>query len=440
MIFRKLMGLVADPETAFGQADVTTGAMRAAIAQWYDLYYRSAAGRDACYAQRIPYTVVDALYRACFGEYRFDVVAADGAGDGGAKGALVRGALEALDRVRAAAFQHALIGGEVFLKPLPLPAGGFAFTVTPRIGYAVLGRDAAGEITAVGSREVTREKGRIYTLLEKRFVGAGGCLTIESKLYESRAEGTLGRRVALEKLEKYAGMREVLTLPRPCGLGMVHMRTPMANCVDQSWDGVSVFAAAAGKILACARHEQRIEDEYRLTRPHVIASVDIQRRDENGELMALPEYITPLVDDDVASAGLTVYNPKPNQAELEARSQQHLRDIENIIGLRRGMLANVEREERTATEVQASSTRYAMTIAEFCGMWKQAVARAAALCDVLGQMYHGWDAGPYGAVEVSFGDGVLYDTDKEFERIFRTVKEGWLAPEVLVKWLGERGL
>lgn len=471
MIFKKMLGIASEPGDVFGAEDITSAAMKNAVAEWYDLYFRCAPSGAAAWAQRIPYTIVDALQCACFGEYRAGVAA----GGNAAKARLLGGALDALERVRGLAFQHALIGGEVFIKPVPRAAsrpslasarsaetgeptpgdlrsggtprgkeppvwdrsdGSFSFTVVARPGYMVLGRDDAGAITAVGSREVSWQDGRQFTLLEKRLVGPDGLLTIESRLYESRSKGSLGRRVPLDKVAKYAGMREVLTLPRPCGLGMVHMKTPMVNCVDQSFDGVSIYAAAAGKIAAAARHEARTEDEYRLTQPRVIASVDIMRRDENGDVLDVPEYIVPIVDDEPASAGLTVYNPAPNQAQLEARMHQHLRDIENIVGLRRGMLSGVEAAERTATEVAATSARYAMTVAGLCAMWRRAVADVAALCDVMGRMYLGWDAAPAPGVEISFGDGVLYDADKEFDRLFRCVEAGVLPREALVDWMG----
>ena len=56
-------------QEAFGAKDVTSGAMKSAIADWYDLYYNQEIqnGRDPC--QRIAYTVVSKLVRTVFGEY-----------------------------------------------------------------------------------------------------------------------------------------------------------------------------------------------------------------------------------------------------------------------------------------------------------------------------------------------------------------------------------
>lgn len=432
MIFKRFFEPKTQPAEIFGAKDVTSAQMKAAVMQWYELYYKTNGGKEQSFAQRIAYTVVDAVYRTCFGEYSASLP------KDSPKSKVLAQVLVGLEQVRREAFQQALIGGEVFIKPIP-KAGGFAFTVLSRPCYVVLGRGIGGQITCVGSCEVSVEKGKKYTLEEKRRLCEDGLLCIELSLFESGSAGGRGRKVPLETLEKYCHLKEKTILPLAVGLGMVHMKTPMANCVDQSFDGVAVFGAAVGKILAAARHEQRTEDEYRLTKPHVIASADIQRMGEDGLLIEIPEYITPIIDDEPAKAGLTVYNPVPNQAALEARSLQHLRDIENIVGLRRGMLAGMEQAERTATEVQASSARWAMTVADFCSMWKTAVDEVLKTCDVLGQMYFGWDLQPTCKAQVSFGDGVLYDGDKEFERLFSMVKEGWLKPEVLAKWMMEKG-
>ena len=56
-------------QEAFGVSDKTTAAMRSAIENWFDLYYRDTPenGEDPC--QRIAYTVVNKLVRTVFGEY-----------------------------------------------------------------------------------------------------------------------------------------------------------------------------------------------------------------------------------------------------------------------------------------------------------------------------------------------------------------------------------
>ncbi len=418
-------------EQAMGGKDITTDAMQNAIVDWFDLYFGKVdEGEDP--GQRIPCVVVDGLYKAAFGEYKAEFANINGKTERLAK------TMQMFDKIRATAFQFALIGGEGFIKPIPMPRKGiFHFSFINRMNFIVLAQDEAGNATSIGMWEQTQVDKVTYTLLEKRMVGEDGRLTISSKLFESVNPSVLGSEVPLETLGKYAEMLPEFTLPLPVdGLGLIPIKTPMVNCVDGSSSHVSVYAAAARKIRTCYRLEQRTEDEYELTQPHLIASADIQRRDKDGNVKSIPKYITPILEESAAGAGPTIYNPKPNQEQLEARANQNMRDIENIIGLRRGILSHVETDDKTAAAVYTSSARYAMTIIDFQGMWADTYQEAIRVCDLLGQMYLGWEASPIpeDAVTVSWGNGVLYDEAAEFERMYRLAFNGWLKPEYLIAW------
>ena len=60
---------IYDYEARFGASDKTTSAMKAAIEDWFDLYYLADAQEDRDPCQRIAYTVVNKLVKAIFGEY-----------------------------------------------------------------------------------------------------------------------------------------------------------------------------------------------------------------------------------------------------------------------------------------------------------------------------------------------------------------------------------
>ena len=60
---------IYDYEAQFGAADKTTKAMKAAIEDWFDLYYRADEQTDRDPSQRIAYTVVNKLVKAVFSEY-----------------------------------------------------------------------------------------------------------------------------------------------------------------------------------------------------------------------------------------------------------------------------------------------------------------------------------------------------------------------------------
>ncbi len=188
-------------EQAFGKSDVTSVKMRAAVREWFDLYYGvPRAGEDT--APRVAALIVGKLCRTVFAEYetRLPPEAPDP----------LRRSLSALNAAAKTAMQYALVGGECLLKPVPRD-GAFDFAAIRRDCYVPLARDAHGSLLAVGTMERHSVDGRQYALLERRTAGADG-LTIETRLFELNGQ-TLGRCVPLATLPACAELVPQLVLP-----------------------------------------------------------------------------------------------------------------------------------------------------------------------------------------------------------------------------------
>ena len=121
---------IYDYEARFGASDKTTKAMKAAIEDWFRLYYGDNDQTDLDPSQRIAYTVVNKLVKAMFAEY------SAAAGDAG-----YQHLVEELDARKKAAAQLALVGGECYLKPCP-NGENFSFTLIPRDHILIFGRSA----------------------------------------------------------------------------------------------------------------------------------------------------------------------------------------------------------------------------------------------------------------------------------------------------------
>jgi A118 family predicted phage portal protein len=137
--------------------------------------------------------------------------------------------------------------------------------------------------------------------------------------------------------------------------------------------------------------------------------------------------------------GLTIFSPEIREKSFLARKQEYLRTAENIIGLKRGLLSEVEAAERTATEVTSSKGDYAITITDLQDMWTAAVNEAVVLCGQLGQLYKIHQAHEIDPedVHLSYGDGVLYDRDKANQEMLAQVQSGILTPERYLGWYYE---
>ena len=407
---------IYDYEQAFGAADKTSRAMRQAIKEWFGLYYRTAPGDGYDPCQRIAYTVVSKLVKAVFGEY--SVSASDPA---------TARIASALNEKRVQAMGLALIGGECYIKPCIGPEG-IGFRLISRDNVLIFGRDERGEPTDVGTLERSVSGKYYYTLLERRRVDEKGYLTIENRLYRSLSSRNLGQQTALKEHPSYARLAEKYRYELPVGsVGLVRLKTPMVNCVDGSADGVSVYASAVGLIRNIDRNEAQLCGEFDRGESRIIVSADML--DQDG----LRDHLFVGLDEDPERVGLTVFAPQLREQSFLARKQEYLRNVESIIGLKRGMLSDANVEERTATEITASAAEYSLTVMDFQQMWENALHQMVGLCTVLCRLYR-LEEPMNTDISVDWGNGVLYDEEKTWADYLEMVRLGLLKPEIALGW------
>ena len=417
-------------EQAFRAKDITSPAMRLAIGDWYNLYYcdDKSAGEDTC--QRLPVAVVNKLYKATFSEYT--------ASAEGNKAEFIGDILRGLGNARKKATQQMLIGGRCYLKPLlgqPM-----AFAVVNRRSYMPLRCDELGRITDIGTWEQTREGNTVYTLLERRTVDAAGYLTIESRLFRADmpSGGALGTELPLGTLDKYAQLEPIVRLPEPVySIGLIPLECPTENCVDGSMDPVSVYAAACGLIHNINRNEAQINTEFENGESRLIVPDTMTRRRPDGT-RGLTDRVfigaPPGVD---GESQIKEFSPALREQSFLARKTEYLRNIESLIGFKRGILSQVEATEKTATEITSSAGEYNLTIIDFQQAWESAVREAVRVCNILGQMYRLCDStgvDPEKDVTISWGNGILYDEDQAWTDYKAMVSAGMLKPEIALGW------
>lgn len=404
-------------QQAFGAWDRTSEAMRKAIATWFRLYYKSGADQTTDPCQRVAYSIVSKLCKAIFSEYR-----ATG------ENPFYAGILQHLARCHRQAMALALVGGESYIKPC-IEHGGITLSVIPRDRVLVFARDPEGELTDVGTVEKCTQGRYYYTLLERRTLDEQGLLTIRNTLYRSLNAHSLGTAIPLGTLARYSTLAESYTYPVPLeGLGLVRLRTPMLNCVDGSREGVSVYAPAVDLICNIDRNEAQLCGEFDRGESRIITSRDLL--DENQRLT---DHLFIGLDEDPQQVGFHIFSPQLREQAYLARKQEYLRNVESVIGLKRGMLADVNTNLRTATEISASEGEFNLTVLDFQRMWQRAVEQLFALCRTLARLY-GLGSFPAEAPQIDWGNGVLFDEDKLWQEYRQMVLDGLIAPEVALGW------
>lgn len=402
-------------QEAFGASDKTSRAMKKAVREWFALYFQRSAdsGSDPC--QRLAYTVVSKITKAVFSEY------AAGCGD-----PRLEAWLRALEAHKQEAMQLALTGGECYLKPCPYGVG-FSYTLIPRSNILIFARDHRGEPTDVGLAERSTLGKYYYTLLERRTVDENGLLTIRSRLFRSLNPQNLGVETELTEHPDYRGLAGIWR-SRVGSTGLVRMKTPMVNCVDGSPDAVAVFAPAVQLIRAIDENEAQLAGEFRRGQSRVFLSRDLLDREGR-----LTDDLFVGLDEDAQTVGMTVFAPQLRQQSFLERKQEYLRNVESVVGLKRGMLSEVNLDQRTATEIAASQADFSLTVMDFQAMWEQAVESTLALCAVLARIYGMAVPGDM-TVRFDWGNGVLYDEEKTWQGYLQMVREGLIAPEIALGW------
>lgn len=351
-------------QDAFGAEDVSALPMKKGVLRWLQLYFGQ---NDDCL--RLPYTLVRKLTRAVLCEY---------APEGFAQLLPAREALEL-----------ALIAGECYLKP-----GESQWQAISRGSILIFGRDNRGEPTDVGLMEKSMLGRQYFTLLERRTLDAQGLLTVTHRLYRAGHRQELGREVPLKTHPMYAALPARFRWPHPIGgVGLVRLRTPMTNCVDGSKEGVSIYAAAEALLRAISENELQLQGEFRRGQSRLVVSRDMLR---DGQLK---DELFVGLDESPESVGITVFSPELREQSYLNRQQAYLRAMENLIGLKRGLLSQVEAVDRTATEITSSEGEYMGLIRELQQMWETAAESAAALQEAL--------TGERQEYAIAWGDGVL---------------------------------
>lgn len=414
---------------AFGVKDITTNEMKSAIKKWLEMYFDH-FGDDYDDCQRLPVLVVNKLTKTTFSEYETST-----------DNEFAEKVLDELEEIRRDAFQQALISGECLIKPVPT-ADGFYFVPIRRDCFIPLERNERNELTSVGTAETTIDDGRYYTLLERRT--AGRTLRIETKLYRSSDSGTLGVEVPLNTLEKYAELEPEIDIPIE-GLGLVSLKTPLYNTVDGSADGVSIYAPAVQLIDRINRNEWQLSREFELGRARIMVPEDLTRpkTDKDGKTIIkernLEDDIFTSFDEDPQDFGVTIFSPAFREQSYLARKMEYLRNIESLIGFKRGILSDVQEAERTATEITSSDGDYNLTIIDLQNIWTSAVKKLLPLCAELGAIYKVEGSAPIDPDEVTldYGDGVLYNRDKTWNEYCVMVQMGLIRPEIAIAWYFE---
>ena len=289
----------------------------------------------------------------------------------------------------------------------------------------------------------------LYTRLEYHEF-SGNSITIMNKAYRSERisaytddEDTIIDRpfdeeVPLSDVEEWAGLSEepvtINNVEKPL---FVYIKTSKSNNIDSSSPlGVSIYSKAIELIQEADRMMGQIVWEYDAKEAAIHVSEEFLRKDKHGKPV-LPEGREKLYRSFEEGSGnnklFDVYSPDIRDSPLFNGLNKILKKIEWNVGFAYGTLSDPNEFEKTAEEIKSSKQRSYRTASRLQSAWQKGFEDLVDAMVVLINLYR---IVPNGTVNVNcnWGDSVLEDTDKEYQRRWAMVVAGKLKLEKFIAW------
>ena len=308
-----------------------------------------------------------------------------------------------------------------------------------------------GDVTAAVFVEEKKIGDFLYTRLEYHEL-SGMIYTITNKAFKSeeifqynddgsyQIRDRFQKAVPLAEVDEWAGLSEepvvIENIERPL---FVYIKVPKANNIDtDSPLGVSVFSRAAEIIQQADEQYGRVLWEYKATEAGILADGGLFESDKKGRPI-IPtgqdrQFRT--FDFDNVKDGKGLLEPYSPPIRYEAQFQglnKHLMKIEFLVGLAYGTLSEPTEIEKTAYEIRTSKQRSYHTVTAMQKAWQTGFENLVYAMKVMALLY-GMASDGETETNCKWGDGVLEDTEAEYQRRWSMVCAGRLKPEVFLAW------
>lgn len=307
--------------------------------------------------------------------------------------------------------------------------------------YAPVSFDDSGAVTSavfmarkvIGKQYYTRLETHTWNAEHKTYL-------VENRAYCSLSDNALGWQCDLHSVAGWEHLQDMQTLENIEKPLFSVFKIPASNTIDlDSPLGVSVIAHAVDLIHEANAQWARIQWEFQATEIAIDASEDLFRKDaKTGKFHNLPVGSKRLFrqfcpSDNRLADDLQVFSPAIRDTSLFNGLNHILQRIEFNCGLAYGTLSEPSEIEKTAEEIRTSRQRSYVQISRMQMALQNALEQLAYAMQVYSDLY---ELAPSGNAELSctWGDSVLEDTDKEFNRRLQLVTSGNLKPEKLLAW------
>ena len=293
------------------------------------------------------------------------------------------------------------------------------------------------ELISVVCPEYIAKGKDIYTRLEYHVYNqAEHTHTVQNMCFHSKALNDLGKQCDLKEVPEWSNILDFKVysnLDRPL---FSHFKMPFSNNIDRDSPlGVSVFAKAKNLIKQADIHWERILWEYESSERAIDATEELFRYNESGQPILPVGRERMFRTYDMQTTGqpfIETFSPDIRDTSLFNGLNRIFQRIEFNCGLAYGTLSDISTVEKTSEEIKTSKQRSYTNVCAIQKNLENSLKDLAYIYGYYNQYYNGLNSNV--ELTCTFGDSVLEDTEKEFQRRLQMVSAGLLTKEKFISW------
>lgn len=255
--------------------------------------------------------------------------------------------------------------------------------------------------------------------------------TIKNKVCKSLNSEIIGWECSFSEVPEWSELVKEITFTNIEKPLFSYFKVPSSNDIDlESHIGVSVYARAVDLIRQADEQWARIEWEYESKETALDVSMDMIK--ENGLPKRKNQIYRKYDVDSLDGNFYNIFSPEIRDSSQFNYFNKILQRIEFNCGLAYGTLSDPQTVEKTAEEIRTSKQRSYTQVSSIQRNLETEIndlfyavsvyAKIAGISEKSAEIVCTW------------GDSVLEDTDKEFQRRLQMVNAGILTKEKFVSW------
>lgn len=333
--------------------------------------------------------------------------------------------------------QKGLASGAMIIKPLD----GNNVQYIPQTDFIPIEYDVNGRLMKVIFPEIKQISDREYLIrLEYHSLDAEKGLTITNRAFRSSSPDSLGKEISLKSVTEWSFLMEGVTYPLMKRPAFGYYVNPIANSIDGSHGGVSIFDSATELIRLADIQFGRLDWEFESAERAIHVDDTVLHPVKTASVFQ--DFEVPKLKDRLFK-GLDIsggtqdffkeFSPSLREENFIKGLEEYKRAIEFTVGLSYGDLSNPQSVEKTATEIKVAKKRKYNTVSAIQNNLKTCLddlVYAIAFFNAMTQRRYEFIC--------DFKDSILVDEETERQQDRNDVSMGIMRPEEYrAKWYGE---